>query len=66
MGSAVSAVGSSESLRGDGVLVRISIAVMKHHDQEQTREKVFIWLTPSHHDPLLKGMMTGNSSRAGT
>ena len=62
MGSAVSAVGSSESLGGDGVLVRISIAVMKHHDQGQIREKVFIWLTPSHHDPLLKAVRTGTQA----
>lgn len=33
-----SAVGSSESLGGGGVLVRISTAGMKHQDQGQIRE----------------------------
>ena len=36
------------------VLARVTIAVMKHHDQKQAGEKGFIWLIPLHHSPLVE------------
>ena len=45
-----------------GVLVRVSIAVMKHHFQKQIRRKGFIWLTFTHCSPSLKEVGTGNQA----
>jgi hypothetical protein len=41
------------------VLVRVSVAVMKHHDQSNLGRKGFILLTLPHHSPLLKEAKAG-------
>lgn len=61
-----SAVGSSESLGGDGVLVRISTAGMKHQDQGQIREGNNHLAYTSTSQFLSEGCQDQNSSRAGT
>ena len=46
------------------VLVRVSIAVMKHHSQKQVGKKV--WLTILYPQFITEGSQNRNSSRAGT
>jgi hypothetical protein len=49
------------------VLVRVSIAVMKPHEQSSLGRKGFIWLTLPHHTKfIIKGSRDRNASRAGT
>jgi hypothetical protein len=38
---------------------RVTMAVMKHHDQKQVGKKRFIWLTLPRHSSLLKEVRTG-------
>jgi hypothetical protein len=43
----------------DPVLVRVSIVVIKYHDQSNPGRKGFIWLILHHHCSLLKEVKTG-------
>ena len=47
------------------VLVRVTIAMMKHHDQNNLERKGFIWLTFPHHCSSSKKVGTGISNRVG-
>jgi len=47
--------------RGEVVLVRVTIAMMKHGDQSNLGRKEFIWLTLPYHQSPLKGLRTGTS-----
>lgn len=44
------------------VLVRVAIAVPKHHDQSKLGRKGFIWLTLPHHSPSRKEVRTGTQA----
>jgi hypothetical protein len=54
-------------LKPMSVLVKVTIAVMKHHDQNNLGRKGFIWLTLPHHCSSWKevgtGTKTGQESR---
>ena len=45
------------------VLIRISIAVMKHHNKSNLGRKVFLSLTLPHHSPSLKEAKAGSQDR---
>ena len=49
--------------RTESVLVRASIAVMKHYDQSNLGRKGFVWLTLPHHCSSLKEVRTGTQGR---
>jgi hypothetical protein len=48
------------------VLVRVTIAVMKHHDQNQVGEEKVYSIYTSTSQLIIKGSQNRNSSRAGT
>jgi hypothetical protein len=45
-----------------GVSVRVSMAVMKHHDQNNVGSKRLIWLMLAHHCSSLKEARTGTQT----
>ena len=55
-----------ESIVSVPVLVRASMAAMKHHDHKQVWRKRFIWLTLTQCSLITEGSQNQNSNRAGT
>lgn len=48
------------------VLVRVSIAVMKHHDQKQLEKELVLLILPGNKWSITEGIQGNNSSRAET
>lgn len=51
----VVSAGSRVSPVHTSILVRVSIVVIRHHDQSNLRKKGLFWLTLPHHSPPSKG-----------